>query len=121
MSKSENYPISIEVYKYPYCGKINNTENYLSDKICCYTAKICKKFIKRTKLLIFSADFILRLTNGVVSSQAICLLIPISPQTPLIMNSINSNADCFKKTKVDQITSSKTFVEMDFSKEEINQ
>ena len=76
---------SAEVYKYPYCGRPNKNEDYLSEKICCYTIRTRKKIIKKAKWLIVYRDFILRLTNGVVPSQAIGL--PISPQTPLIMRS----------------------------------
>jgi hypothetical protein len=35
------------VYKYPYCGTLDDTEDYLSNKICCYTIKTRKKFIKK--------------------------------------------------------------------------
>jgi hypothetical protein len=37
------YIVSIEVQKYPYCGRTDETEDYLSEKICCYTIKIMIK------------------------------------------------------------------------------
>ena len=49
------------------------------------------------KWLIVYGDFVLRLTNGVVPSQAIGL--PISPQTPLTMRSIHSNVGFSKNPK----------------------
>ena len=39
----------IEIQKYPYCGRIDETEDYLSEKICCYNIKIRKKIIKIPK------------------------------------------------------------------------
>ena len=74
---------------------------HLSEKICCYTVKIRKKIIKKAKQLIVYGDFVLRLTNGIVPSQAIGL--PISPQTPLIMRSIHSNADVSKQAIIAQV------------------
>ena len=77
MAKSKKSVLSVEVYKYPYCGRPNKNKDYLSEKICCYTIRTRKKIIKKAKWLIVYEDFILRLTNGVVPSQAIGL--PISP------------------------------------------
>ena len=96
------YVISIKIQKYPYCGRTDETEDDLSEKICCYTIKIRKKIIKKAKWLIVYGDFILRLTNGVVPSQAIGL--PISPQTPSIVRSIHSNVGFSKKAIIAQIT-----------------
>jgi hypothetical protein len=45
------YIVSIEVQKYSYCGRTDETEYYLSEKICCYTIRICKKIIKKAKRL----------------------------------------------------------------------
>ena len=90
MAKSKKCVLSVEVYKYPYCGRPNKNEDYLSEKICCYTIRTRKKIIKKAKWLIVYGDFILRLTNGVVPSQAIGL-------TPAIMRSIHSNADLSKQ------------------------
>jgi len=47
---------NVEVYKYPYCGRLDDTEDYLSDKICCYTIRIRKKIIKKAKWLIVSSE-----------------------------------------------------------------
>ena len=101
MSKSKKHVLSIETYKYPYCGTLDDTENYLSNKICCYTIRTRKKIIKKAKWLIVYGDFILSLTNGVVPSQAIGL--PISPQTPLIMRFIHSNVGFSKKAIIAQV------------------
>ena len=54
MSKPKKYIISVEVFKYPYCGKSSESiesEEFLSEKICCYTIRICKKIIKKAKRL----------------------------------------------------------------------
>ena len=86
---ANKYILSIEVQKYPYCGRTDETEDYLSEKIWCYTIRIRKKIIKKAKRLVAYGDLILRLTNGVVPSQAIGL--PILPTTPPIMRSIHSD------------------------------
>ena len=95
MSKSRNYVLSVEMYKYPYCGRPDDNKDYLSEKICRYTIKIRKKIIKKAKWLIVYGDFVLSFTNGVVPSQAIGLAIP--PQTPAIMRSSHSNVGLSKK------------------------
>lgn len=110
--------VSIEVQKYPYCGRTDETENYLSEKICCYTIKIRKKIIKKAKWLIVYGDFVLRLTNGIVPSQAIGLAIP--PQTPAIMRSINSNADLSKQAIIGQVIQQMP-AEIDFTQYEMNE
>jgi hypothetical protein len=110
--------VSIEVQKYPYCGRTDETEDYLSEKICCYTIKIRKKIIKKAKWLIVYGDFVLRLTNGVVPSQAIGLAIP--PQTPAIMRSIHSNVGLSKKAIITQVIKEMP-AEIDFTEREIDQ
>ncbi len=112
------YIVSIEVQKYPYCGRTDETEDYLSEKICCYTIKIRKKIIKKAKWLIVYGDFVLRLTNGVVPSQAIGLAIP--PQTPAIMRSIHSNADLSKQAIIAQVIQQMP-AEIDFTQKEMNE
>jgi len=47
MAKSKKCVLSVEVYKYPYCGRLNKNEDYLSEKICCYTIRTRKKIIKK--------------------------------------------------------------------------
>lgn len=118
MAKSKKCALSVEVYKYPYCGRPNKNEDYLSEKTCCYTIRTRKKIIKKVKWLIVYGDFILRLTNGVVPSQAIGL--PISPQTPLIMRSIHSNAGFSKKGIIAQVIKEMP-AEIDFTEKEIDQ
>ena len=116
---SSKYIVSIEVQKYPYCGRTDETEDYLSEKICCYTIKIRKKIIKKAKWLIVYGDFVLRLTNGIVPSQAIGLAIP--PQTPAIMNyEIYSNADLSKQAIIAQVIQQMP-AEIDFTQKEMNE
>ena len=99
---SNKYRVSIEVQKYPYCGRSDETKDYLSEKICCYIIKIRKKIIKKAKWLVVYGDFVLRLTYGIVPSKAIGLAIP--PQTPAIMRFIHSNADLSKQAIIVQVT-----------------
>ena len=47
MAKSKKCVLSVEVYKYPYCGRPNKNEDYLSEKICCYTIRTHKKLLKK--------------------------------------------------------------------------
>jgi hypothetical protein len=47
MAKLKKHVLSIEVYKYPYCGTLDDIENYLSNKICCYTMRTHKKLSKK--------------------------------------------------------------------------
>ena len=101
MSELNKYIISVEVLKYPYCGKSIESEEFLSEKICCSTIKVRKKIIKKVKWLIVYGDFVIRLTNGVVPSQAIGLGIP--PQTPAIMRSSHSNVGLSKKAIITQV------------------
>ena len=80
MSESNKYIISVEVLKYLYCGKSIESEEFLSEKICCSTIKVRKKIIKRIKWSIFYLEVSFSVANRVIPSQAIGL--PISPQTP---------------------------------------
>lgn len=73
MSKPKNCILFVEVYKYPYCCRPDDTEYYLSDKICRYTIKIRKKTVKKMKFIFVYGDLILRLTTGVAPAQAIGL------------------------------------------------
>ena len=77
------------------------SEEFLSEKICCYIINIRKKIIKKAKWLIVYGDFVLRFTNGVVPSKAIGLVPP--PQTPAIMRSIHSNVGLSKKAIITQV------------------
>ena len=49
MSDSKQVYHSVEVLKYPYCGKSIESEEFLSEKICYSTIKVRKKIIKRIK------------------------------------------------------------------------
>lgn len=116
MSKSKKYFISREIFKYPYSGKLIESEEFLSEKICCYTIKIRKKIIKKAKWLVVYGDFGLRLTNGVVPSQAIGL--PIPAHNPAIMRSIHSNVGLSKKAIIAQVIQYMP-AEMDFTESEM--
>lgn len=49
MPKSNKHVISVEVFKYLYCGKLVESEGFLSEKICCSIISIRKKFVKKVK------------------------------------------------------------------------
>jgi hypothetical protein len=80
----------VEVVKYPYCVKSIESiesEKFLLDKICRWTIQIRKKSVRKTKWLIVYGNFILRLTNGAVPSQANNRFgLPILPTTPPMKN-----------------------------------
>ena len=118
MTVIKNYISSVELLKYPYCGTSEDTEDYLSNKICSLTIKTRKNIIKKTKYFIFYGDCILRLTTGVVPSQAIGL--PILPTTRPVMESRYSNINLSKKALIAQI-SRELPTEMDFTEKEIDQ
>ena len=102
MAKPKNCIISVEVLKYPYCGKSIESiksEEFLSEKICCYTIKIRKKIVRKTKRVFVYGQLIFSLGNGLAPIQAIGL--PILPTTPLI--SIHSNAGLSKKAIIAQV------------------
>ena len=102
MSKPKNCIISVEVFKYSYCGKSIESiksEEFLSEKICCYTIKIRKKIVRKTKRVFVYGQLIFSLGNGLAPIQAIGL--PILPTTPLI--SIYSNAGLSKKVIIAQV------------------
>ena len=98
---TNKYIVSIEVQKYPYCGRPDETEDYLSEKICCYTIKIRKKIVRRTKRLFVYGQLIFCLGNGLVPAQAVGL--PILPTTTPIMRSIYSDIDLSKKAIIAQV------------------
>ena len=111
------YIVPTEIQKYPYCGRTNcdrtdETEDYLSEKICCYTINIRKKFIRKLKILIFYGDSVFRL----VPSQAIGLVMP--PQTPVTRRIIDSNAE--KQTIIAQVIQQMP-AEINFNQKEINE
>jgi hypothetical protein len=96
---ANKYIVSIEVQKYPYCGRTDETEDYLSEKIYCYTIKIRKKIVRRTKRVFVYGQLILSLGIGLAPTQAIGL--PILPTTPPILRSIHS--DTPKKVIIAQV------------------
>lgn len=61
MVKLKKYVLSVEVYKYPYCGRPDKNEDYLLDKIRSYTIKIRKKIVRKTKRVFVYVQLILSL------------------------------------------------------------
>ena len=99
MSKPKKYIIAVEVFKYPYCGKSIELGEFLSEKICCYTIKIRKKIVRKTKRVFVYGQVIFSLGNGLAPIQAIGL--PILPTTPSIMRSSHSNVNLSKQVIID--------------------
>ena len=69
MAKSKKCVLSVEVYKYPYSGRPNKNENYLSEKTCCYTIRTRKKIIKKAKWLIVYGDLIINLATDSIDNE----------------------------------------------------
>ena len=95
------YIVSIEVQKYPYCGRPDESEDYLSEKICRYTIKIRKKIVRKGKRVVVYGYLILSLGNGLAPTQAIGL--PILPTNLPIMRSMRSDIDLSKKVIIGQV------------------
>lgn len=114
-AKSKKYVLSVEVSKYPYCGRPDKNEDYLSEKICCCTIQIRKKIVRKTKRVFVYGNLILSLGNGLAPTQAIGL--PILPNTPAIMRSIHSNPE--KEVIIAQIV--QQMPEMDFTEKEMDE
>lgn len=100
MSESKNYVLSIEVQKYPYYGRTDKIEEYLSEKVCQCTIKIRKKIVRKTKRLFVYGQLILSLSSGLAPTQAIGL--PILPLNPSIII-MHSNAGLSKQGIIDQV------------------
>lgn len=67
ISESNKYIISVELLKYPYCGKTIESiqsEEFLSEKICCSQIKVWKKIIKKAKWLIFYVNILWRFCSS---------------------------------------------------------
>jgi hypothetical protein len=79
----KKYIVSIEVQKYPYSVGTDENKDYCSEKFCRYTLRIGKKILKKAKRLGLYVELVLRLTNGVVPSQAIGLPI-LRTNTPIV-------------------------------------
>ena len=118
MAKSKKYVISREVYKYPYCAKLDDTEDYLSDKVCRGTIKIRKKIVRKTKRVFVYVQLILSLGNGLAPTQAIGL--PILTNTPAIMKFSHSSVGLSKKAIIAQVIKEMP-AEIDFTEREIDQ
>ena len=97
MSESNKYIISLEVFKYPYCAKSIESQEFLSEKICCYTIKIRKKIVRKTKRVFVYGQLIFSLGTGLDPTQAIGL--PILPTTLSVMR---SNPNLSKKNLIAQ-------------------
>ncbi len=118
MAKSKKYVLSVEVYKYPYCGRPDKNEDYLSEKICCCTIKIRKKIVRKTKRVFVYVQLILSLGNGLAPTQAIGL--PILTNTPAIMKFSHSSVGLSKKAIIAQVIKEMP-AEIDFTEREIDQ
>jgi hypothetical protein len=118
MAKSKKYVLSIEVYKYPYCARRDDTKDYLSDKVCRYTIRIRKKIVRKTKRVFVYGQLILSLGNGLAPTQAIGL--PILPTTPSIMRSIHSNTGLSKQAIIAQVIQEMP-AEIDFTEREMDE
>jgi len=99
MAKSKKYVLSVEVYKYPYCGRLDDTQDYLSEKICRYAIKIRKKIVRGAKRVLVYGH----LTNGLAPSQAISL--PIYRTSPSI-STIRAKIDLSKKVIIARVIES---------------
>ena len=95
MAESNKSIISVEVFKYPYCAKSIESQEFLSEKFCCYTIKIRKKIVRKTKQVFVYVQLILSLGNGLAPTQAIGL--PILTNTPAIMKVSHSSLSLSKK------------------------
>lgn len=102
------------MYKYPYCAKLDDTEDYLSDKVCRGTIKIWKKIVRKTKRVFVYVQLILPLGNGLAPTQAIGL--PILPNTPAIMKFSHSNVGLSNAQVIKEMPA-----EIDFTEREIDQ
>ena len=104
MAKSKKYIISREVYKYPYFAKLDDTEDYLSDKVCRGTIKIRKKIVRKTKRVFVYVQLILSLGNGLAPTQAIeAIGLPILTNTPVIMKFSHPSVGLSKKEIIAQV------------------
>ena len=79
----KNYKIFRKVFKFPYSGSFETNENeMLSETVCWYTIKVCKKIIEAAQWKIFYLEVTFNLTSDIVPSQAIDLPI-FSSATPI--------------------------------------
>ena len=106
MSNLKKYSLSVEVLKYSYCGKIIESEEFLSEKVCCHISKIVKKFtkavkknLKKAKPIITSAILVFRLSNDLIPSHAVGLT-PFRITPLMIHRSINLEADLSEKLTI---------------------
>jgi hypothetical protein len=95
MIKQKNNNICREIAKFPYSASYMDSsqfDEFLSEKICCYTIKSRKKIIKKTKRVLLYGQLILSLGNGITPpiQSIVSLPIPIVPTSRLI--AIHSNA-----------------------------
>lgn len=117
MRKSKDYISSI-VFKYPYYGKISNSDqkDYLSEKICQNTIQIRKKIVKKMKLSLIYINIIIRI-NSAFAYQAINL--PILPNNQSITRVNYSNDGLLKKQIIVQVQKDLSLYKSDFNKEEL--
>ena len=106
------------MYKYSYCGRPDENEDYLSEKICCCTIKIWKKIVRKTKQVFVYGQLIFSLGNRLAPTQAIGL--HILPTTSPIIRHIHSNADLLKKAIIAQVIKDMS-AEISFTKRKMDQ
>ena len=103
------------MYKYPYCGKLDDTEDYLSDKVCRGTIKIRKKIVRKTKRVLVYGQLIF--LTGQVLTPNLAIGLAILPNTPTTMRSIHSNPK--KEVIIAKIV--QQMPEIDFNQKEMNE
>lgn len=108
----------MEVFKYSYSGKLIESEEFLSEKICCYTIKIRKKILRKAKRLFVYGQLMKSLGDGLAPTQAIGLSI-LKP-TSTIMRSIDSNADLSKQAIITQVIEQMP-AKIDFTQKEMDE
>jgi uncharacterized protein (UPF0303 family) len=112
--KQNNYNLSLSSQHFV------ESDEFLSEKICCCTIQIRKKIVRKTKRVFVYGQLILSLGNGLAPSQAIGVGLPIVKTTPSIMKSINSNVGLSKKLIIAQVIQQME-TKLDFTEKEMNQ
>ncbi len=101
MAKSKKYVICIEIYNYPYCAKLDDDEDYLSDKVCQSMIKIRKKIVTKTKRGFVSIRLIFSLGGAMGQTVAPLQGVGLSlPNIPAIIRSSGSNVRSSKKVVI---------------------
>ena len=113
MRKNKKRIISIEVFKYPYCGKFESDE-LLSEKICSYTITLRKKIFGKTRKVFICGQLLFSIISGVCPSHAIGLPKPMTRYVHLNNNNLLKDTLIFQA--LEEISTG-----TDFTKSEIDQ